>query len=193
MGTISTTQISNGQAGDATAVDNNFDTIVNEFNGNIENSNVKSNAAIAVSKLDLTSGGTAWTSWSISWTNLTVGNGVTNATYQRVGRYIAFRASLVFGTTTSIAGSVSLSLPATVVDHGGVGLHPLGVCILFDTSAGNQYDGVIKYNTTSLAVIKAKSVSGANVLVNTDLSSTAPFTWATGDEIHVHGFVEAAS
>lgn len=51
MGTISVTNITDGTTMDAADVNNQVNTIVNEFNGNIDNANIKSSAAIATSKL----------------------------------------------------------------------------------------------------------------------------------------------
>lgn len=51
MGTISVTNISDGTTIDAADVNNQINTIVNEFNGNIDNANIKSGAAIDGSKL----------------------------------------------------------------------------------------------------------------------------------------------
>lgn len=51
MGTITVQTINNGDSLDANPIDLNFDEIVNEFNGNIDNTNIKPNAAIDGSKI----------------------------------------------------------------------------------------------------------------------------------------------
>lgn len=51
MGTVSPAQVSDGTGIDASDVNNPINTIANEFNGNIDNNNVKSGANIATAKL----------------------------------------------------------------------------------------------------------------------------------------------
>lgn len=51
MGTISPTNITDGSTIDAADVNNQINTIVNEFNGGIDNANIASDAAIAGTKL----------------------------------------------------------------------------------------------------------------------------------------------
>lgn len=51
MGLITLSQITNGSALDATVPNNNFTTLANEFNGNIDNANVKATANISGTKL----------------------------------------------------------------------------------------------------------------------------------------------
>lgn len=135
----------------------------------------------------------AWTSWTPTWTNLTVGNGTVSAKYIKIGRFVRFQIVLIFGSTTSISGSVSLSFPITAVDPGDSGgIHPLGQVTLSDNGTA-QYDAVLKFSTTSLAVIKGKTVSGSDLRNDTDLSSTSPFTWVTNDALHINGAYESAS
>lgn len=76
MGLISPTQVSDGTTADASDVNNPINTIANEFNGNIDNSNIKTAAAISGSKLadnsiDLGAKTSTWDGWilvSDSWT-----------------------------------------------------------------------------------------------------------------------------
>lgn len=51
MGVISPAQISDGTTMDGADVNNPINTIANEFNGNIDNNNIKTGAAIATAKL----------------------------------------------------------------------------------------------------------------------------------------------
>lgn len=60
MGTINRTyNFTNGSVADADQVDTDFNTIYDEFNGNIENANIKATAGIETSKLELSTGATA--------------------------------------------------------------------------------------------------------------------------------------
>lgn len=51
MSTISTTDVVNGTTTDASVINNNFTNVKDVVNGNIDNGNISTNAAIAVSKL----------------------------------------------------------------------------------------------------------------------------------------------
>lgn len=76
MGTISVSLPTDGTTADVADVNTPINTIVNEFNGNIDNANIKSAAAIAGSKLadasiDIGTKASAWDGWvpvSDSWT-----------------------------------------------------------------------------------------------------------------------------
>lgn len=139
-------------------------------------------------------GGDGWSSWTPTWTNLTIGNATVVAKYRQLGTFVEYHLSVVFGNTTSVSGSVSFSLPVTAANHGGAGgVHPLGVAVILD-SGTEQFDAVVKYNTTTTAVVKVKAAGGTYVGANTDLSSTVPMTWTTSDEIQCWGnFVAAAA
>lgn len=68
MGSVSPAQVSDGTTIDASDVNNPINTIANEFNGNIDNTNIKAAAAITGSKLadnsiDMTTKASSWDGW----------------------------------------------------------------------------------------------------------------------------------
>jgi len=145
----------------------------------------------ALDALDAQVGG-AWTSWSPTWTNLSVGNGTVVAKYARIGKLVHARLSLVFGSTTSVSGSVSFSLPVTRVANAGTAtVSPMGLVRLFDTSAGFALEGTIVNASTTTGQAIVWDTSGTYAK-GAALSSTVPFTWATGDEIGAQFLYEAA-
>lgn len=122
--------------------------------------------------------GTAWrtiykppTSWTPSWTNLTVGNGTVTATYSRSGDWVQANVKLVLGSTSVVSGSVLTSLPiatASTQPH-------VGSCVF--TDAGTRtYVGAAFQNGTSVTVFHTEGVG--------TITSTSPFTWTTSDEIY---------
>jgi len=134
----------------------------------------------------------AWTTWSPTWTNLSVGNGIVVARYRQIGKLVACRLSLVFGSTTSVSGFIEFSLPNTRAAYGGTdGVTPLGAVRMKDNSAGKTYEGVLLNITTTLAAVASHAVDGTQI-VAAATSSTVPFTWATNDEIATEFFYEAA-
>lgn len=63
---------------------------------------------------------TAWTTYTPTITNVTLGNGVISAAYKLIGKTLAIRISLRFGTTTTVLTAVSsFSLPGGMVAKTG--------------------------------------------------------------------------
>lgn len=118
-----------------------------------------------------------------TFTNLTVGNGTLTTKYMMDQAYFYIELDLVWGSTTSISGAVSFTLPYTNASAGQA--HPIGLASLVDNGTGTT-EGTFEYNTTTTARIRAKLASGTYV-APTALSSTVPFTWTTSDEISVSG------
>lgn len=136
--------------------------------------------------------GVAWSSWTPSWTNLTLGNGVVVAKYQRVGKLIVARLNIIFGTTTSVSGSIIFSLPVNrAAFAGSSGLTPIGHCRLFDTSAPATLEGVVISTAVGTALVAVYDSSGT-YLVATGTGTTVPFTWAVGDEVSLQIIYEGA-
>jgi len=142
-------------------------------------------SSITNSKLSTTTGdiGGAWTSWTPTWTNLSVGNGTQLATYTVIGKTVFFRLFLTFGSTTSItAGDPRFSLPLTVINS----CH--AIVTLVDTGIQN-YQTTWSITNPFYVTIGTATTSYVN---GTGISSTVPFTWSTGDTIHVSGFYETS-
>lgn len=137
----------------------------------------------------------AWSSWTPTWTNLTLGNGVVSAKYRQIGKLVVCRLSLVFGTTTSVPSAptdIIFSLPVTRAAYGGtLGVAPLGSARIFDVSASASYLGIVNSNTTTTSAVRVLDASGTygKTVAASDL---IPMTWATSDEIHVNFIYEAA-
>lgn len=133
------------------------------------------------------------TSWTPTWTNLSVGNGTVVAKYVRVGKWIICRLSLVFGSTTSISGDVEFTLPVTRAAIAGTpSVTFLGSGGLYDSSASALWAGAVAaVSNTGRANIRPHDSSGTHLKIAL-LSSTIPFTWAVGDEIAIQFLYEAA-
>lgn len=127
----------------------------------------------------------AWTSYSPSWTgsgsNPSIGNGTITGAYMRQGSLCWIKIKIAPGSTTTYGtGFYSVSLPVTPAanDSAIPG-------IAYDTSASRRY----RLN----AHITTASASGDNMRIACDdgLSAgagpTAPFTWANGDYLILHG------
>lgn len=141
-------------------------------------------AANALSILGLTGITSAWTEWTPSWTNLTVGNGTNEGAYLQIGKLVFFRAYLVFGSTTSISGSVVIATPTPIGSYSNHTI--IGNLLCHDSSPLTFYPGNITYNG-GLELHNAT----ATYIKWTTVTATTPFTWATNDYLSVQGFYEA--
>lgn len=111
-----------------------------------------------------------------TWTNLTVGNGTVETSYTvSPGRICTWRGSIDFGTTTSISGAVTVSVPLVPVSSKWF----IGSARAQDASAGFQrYAGFAELNT---------AIWGSNVSFNfhgsANMTASLPFTWTNGDSL----------
>lgn len=130
-----------------------------------------------------------FTSWSPTWTNLTVGNGTLSTKYEYIGpKHIAYHIDLTFGSTSSISGSVDFTLPATAADADEAGNG--GQC-WFEESGGTYYVGRTYRSTTTKVLLGTHLVSGTYPSIQS-LSATIPFTWGTSDKLIVNGSFRTA-
>jgi hypothetical protein len=127
----------------------------------------------------------AWTAWTATYGNITVGNGTATARYQQIGKTINFRYNLTFGSTTSITGNAHFFLPVTplydtpcsiVVRDNGVAFYPM-TGMLF---ASGGYCDIVVGNASGTYVTQSQ------------VTASVPVALATGDNIYVSGTYEVA-
>lgn len=126
---------------------------------------------------DITPG--AWVSYTPTWTGITIGNGVDTSKYARVGKTIIYQPCFKLGTTSSITGAITVTLPITSVTYEAN--QQLGQCLAVDAGT-NDYPGVTDWSSTTVARLFPYNVSGARVSL-ANFSSTIPFTFGTSDLI----------
>ena len=108
----------------------------------------------------------AWSAWTPTRTNLTVGNGTETAKYFSIGGRAHFMYKLLLGSTSSVGTDPTLRFSLFYSQWDRVS--SAGVASFYDSSAGVWYPGVIGWEAT---------VNTVTVNVN----SSTPFPWATGD------------
>lgn len=118
--------------------------------------------------------GTAWTSFTPSWTNLTVGNGTNTGAYQQLGKTVHLRQHFTLGTTSSVGTDPQFTLPVNSINYGGTLTIFLGVCYL-NGSVGN-----IRWISTTAVGATANNTSSTYIAQN-GISSTVPLSWTTGN------------
>lgn len=130
----------------------------------------------------------AWQSWTPTWGNLTAGNGTNSSKYIRVGNTILARLAFVFGSTSSIAGNVTFSLPITSVAY--TEASNMGQGTLRDAGTA-EYKALVSYATTTTATLYVLGSAGSYANASA-LSSTVPMTWTTNDHLSALMVYEAA-
>lgn len=131
------------------------------------------------SMLDTTSGelGGAYQTYVPSFTNFTLGDGTVSASYTTVGKTVIYVGRVVLGTTSSMGTQPIISLPVTSIAYtGGV---TLGCVYVQDLGTG-EYDGLAIWRSTTTSHLWVKSSGGAYVGIS-NIQSTVPMTWTTGD------------
>lgn len=129
----------------------------------------------------------AYATWAVSWTNLTVGDGTTIYGFKQIAKTVFYRIQVTFGSTTSISGAVSFSLPVTA-SSGQAGVIGWGYYV--DASSTDYY-GPIRITSTTEALVQAGRTDVTNLSDNA-LAAAAPIPWTTTDKMIINGNYEAA-
>jgi hypothetical protein len=135
-----------------------------------------------------------YTAYTPTFTNLTVGNGTSSARFSRVNNVVNYHGYFVLGSTSSVTGAINLTLPVTGnAIYGTINGIPMGDLEMFDTSAATWFKGeLFSISSTTATRTRIWTTSGTNVINNSSPSATAPFTWATGDQLLWNITYEAA-
>jgi hypothetical protein len=135
---------------------------------------------------DLTTLGGAWTSWTPSYANLTVGNGSVVAVYSQIGKTVVGSYQFNLGSTSSIGTTPTISAPVPVRFGGLVAGH----CRFID--AGTQvYYGLVVLDGPATFYPMSVNVAGTYPTQAT-LSAAVPHTWAATDVLSFYFMYEAA-
>lgn len=130
----------------------------------------------------------AWTTWSPTYTNLTVGNGTVTARYVQIEKTIHAYYSLTFGSTSAVSGDVGVSLPVAASASYIAATAPVGTAMFLDSGTA-RYNGTVSIAATGF-LVRAEDV--ATYVRQKTLSSTAPFVWTTSDVLAFSATYEAA-
>jgi len=120
----------------------------------------------------------AWQSYAPTagggWAN---GNGTYTANYCQIGKTVHVRLKFTVGSTTTKGTDMRFSLPVTA-STGAYNTHSLGTV----TVGGTQYIiGVRGESTTQFRVLVL--VASGTYLQASNVTSTVPGAWATGDTV----------
>lgn len=117
----------------------------------------------------------AWTAYTPTLTNVTIGTGGTvTGSYLQLGKTGFVRVVLTLGTGGSFTGSVTISLPVAAATT----FQPIGTALLYKSSTDTRFVGFAQSNSPATsAVFSAHGNAGT-------VGATNPFTWAANDQIY---------
>ena len=130
----------------------------------------------------------AWTSYTVTPTNLTIGSGTLTGRYIKIGKLVIGRVRCVLAADSSISGAVEFSKPVTSVSASFPTV--IGECVLLDSGTVEEMGRLLDSSTTKFKV-QALTTPGTYVGV-AELSATSPWTWAVNDVIDCKFIYEAA-
>lgn len=123
-----------------------------------------------------------WTNYTPTFTNLTVGNATINFSYSQLGKTVNVRGYLTFGTTTSVSGLISISLPVNTATT--IGGPVIGHARYNDTGTAS-YSGIASVASASTVACTIANVAATYpTIINT--SATIPHTWANLDVLMIN-------
>jgi len=150
-------------------------------------------ASITNAKLATGAGeaGGAWTTYSPTITNFTLGNGaITTARYTQVGKTVKVSILVTLGSTSAMGTQPTITLPVTATNTYVADRHNFGVANLTDATTADIM-GIIGYKSTTTVVLYAAQANSVYVQrINIDVST--PFTWTTNDRFSLEFEYEAA-
>lgn len=118
-----------------------------------------------------------WTSYTPTLSNWTLGNGVLDARFSKIGKNVTVYFSFTFGSTSSIANFANMTLPVTAASGA---YESYSSCVMNDSGVGVWVGGI--YITGGVAYPRAQISSNAYVQ-DVTVGATVPFTWTTNDLI----------
>ena len=129
----------------------------------------------------------AWTSYTPTFTNFTLGNGtITYSKYAKLGKVVLLEVGVILGSTSSVTGRIGISLPVNSV---ALPNRAQGTVAL---SAGASSGlGALAFDGGTKVDLYAINAAGT-YLGNANTSATVPGTWANNSFFNFRTFYEAA-
>jgi hypothetical protein len=131
----------------------------------------------------------AWSTYTPTTTNTTIGNGTLRAAYKQLGKTVWGQIDLTWGSTTSALSTITFSPPVTPLTTSlAAGGRAIGSALMYDSSAGTaakKAGTAFLLNSTSILVMSANDTTPL-------VTNAAPWTWATGDSLSLAFQYEAA-
>lgn len=130
----------------------------------------------------------AYTSYTPTWTNLSVGAGTNTGHYVQIGEFVHWTAEAVLGSGFSVTGIVNIDFPVPAADYYQAATG--GQVWLEDANGTDYYGALSRLNSTTSRVAVYNAAS--TYLTFTFMNTTVPFSWASGDRCVINGVYRAA-
>lgn len=130
----------------------------------------------------------AWTSWTPTLTNLTLGSGTVTAKKIQINKLLIWRFKFVYGAGSAVGTGPQFTLPATPHADYAAFADKMGEGCIRDNSSGQIRESVVFLSSGSTLQINSWSGTGDSGTV----TATAPWTWAANDVLECHGITELA-
>ena len=123
-----------------------------------------------------------WTTFTPSFTNITVGNGtIADNAYCQIGKLVIFTCSFTLGSTSAVGTDPAISYPVAAVALTGNPI--ISTVTMTDASAGTIVSGAgIQVGGVVRAVRQFVPAGGEVTLAG--ISATAPFIWTISDRLY---------
>ena len=131
----------------------------------------------------------SWESWFPDWTNLTIGDGTNEGYFYEIGPLVFFRLVFTYGTTSAVGTAPRFTLPRQARWGASLGTNHtrlFGQARCFDSGSSAYYPGECNLYSHTEGVVSVLNAAGT-YLTRANITATAPFTWASGDELLVDG------
>jgi hypothetical protein len=122
-----------------------------------------------------------------SITNFSIGNGTQSAKYWRDGKFMKGFVNVAFGSTTSISGSMQMTVPggeSIDLAFAPAGLQTKAADFNIEDAGVGGYHGILYVDSATLLTFTAWNANSTYASISF-LSSTVPITWTTNDKFRV--------
>lgn len=130
----------------------------------------------------------AWTAWTPTLTNLTLGSGSLLARYRRIGKSVDYIFNFTFGSGSAVGTNPQFTLP--VAPNGTTYPDTFwfpALAYVLDSGTTERPAGLTRNGGSALFFRYWDATPKL-----TTITATAPWTWATGDRLIAQGSYEAA-
>lgn len=129
----------------------------------------------------------AWSAWSPTLTNLTLGSGSQIANYRRIGKTVDFLWKWTYGAGSAVGTNPTFTLPVTPSGDWASGNTAMFVNATLWDFGTTSYIAEARIVTASVTLVTRSAISTLS-----SITSTAPFTWTTSDGMAVWGTIYTA-
>ena len=130
----------------------------------------------------------AYTTFTPSYTNLTVGNGTNTGRYLQIGNFVHAQYSFTFGSTSAVTDLIFPNFPINANTSNNSSI--IGFSRFADPGVAS-YTGTAVQSSATNFILFAQGAGGTYVS-DASTSATVPFTFATNDQIFISIYYEAA-